>query len=63
MDTLDPPCDFAAFVAERRKISCEHAERLIESWLIHYRPRSQAPILFEAEPLAERDRSGYDVCA
>jgi hypothetical protein len=38
MDTTDPPCNFDAFVAQRRGISCEQAERLVQCWLEHYRP-------------------------
>ena len=39
MNTADPPCDFDAFVAQRRGISYEEAEQLVQSWLAQYSPR------------------------
>jgi hypothetical protein len=40
MDTDDPPCDFSSFVAQRRGISHEQAERLIQCWLRDYLQRA-----------------------
>ena len=37
-DPAEPPCDFDVFVAQRRGINREQAQRLIQSWLTHYRP-------------------------
>jgi hypothetical protein len=42
LDTTEPPCDFDAFVAQRRGISYQRAERLVRCWLKHYRPRIDA---------------------
>jgi hypothetical protein len=42
----DPPCDFGAFVAERRGIAREEAEMQISRWLANYVPlcrRSSLP--------------------
>jgi len=39
----DPPCDFRAFVAERRGIPLARAGRLIASWLAEYEPQSAMP--------------------
>jgi hypothetical protein len=59
IDTANPPCDFAAFVAPRHGISRERAEHLIESWLVNYCPRRKLAITIGAEPDAE----SYGICA
>jgi hypothetical protein len=52
-ETREPPGDFSAFVAQRRKISREDAEEVVQSWLSHYCPRSTGPInLGASEPRA-----------
>ena len=56
MDTPDPPCDFGAFVAQHRGITCEQAERLVESWIEHYCPHPRPAIPVSAEPNAEQGR-------
>jgi hypothetical protein len=38
METSDPPCDFDAFVAQRRAIGDDEARELIRSWLESYVP-------------------------
>ena len=56
MKTDLPPCDFDAFVAQRRDISEDEARTLIRSWLASYVPRprlSRCGADF-ATPLAER---------
>lgn len=47
MDTTDPPCSFDVFVAQRRGISYEQAERLVQYWLEHYRPRAKREAQFQ----------------
>lgn len=37
----EPPCDFSAFVAERRGIARAQAEALIARWLEDYEPRAR----------------------
>ncbi len=41
VDTSDPPCNFDVFVAQRRGITYEQAERLVQCWLKQYRPRTE----------------------
>jgi hypothetical protein len=50
---LHPPCDFDAFVAQRRGISCEQAERLVQSWLKQYCPERKPVIDIAAQPDSE----------
>ena len=57
MDTADPPCDFDAFVAERRGVSRDEARRLVQSWLTDYRPPSKPAVVIGAEPHACTDSS------
>jgi hypothetical protein len=42
--TPDTPCDFLAFLSERRGIGVEEAERMIATWLATYRPLRRWPI-------------------
>ncbi len=38
-EVSDPPCDFGAFVAERRGITRDESDGLIAVWLASYKPR------------------------
>jgi hypothetical protein len=66
MNMHDPTCDFDAFVAQRRGISSEQAQQLIQSWLLHSCPRgmlaitssSPAPTLARSFPDAVAGRGG-----
>lgn len=54
----DPPCDFSAFVAERRAITREEAEAQVASWLAGYEPRIRRaaiarPWLDSSTPMSE----------
>jgi hypothetical protein len=62
-DETDAPCDFDAFVAQRRGIGYEQAERLIQSWVTEYCPRSRPAINSSAEPDDDRHAVKYDICA
>jgi hypothetical protein len=63
MDTPNPPCDFSAFVAQRRGLSGEQADQLIQSWLTHYCPRISPASDLGAESSDARDAARYDICA
>jgi hypothetical protein len=63
MDTPEPPCDFDAFVAQRRGIGREQAEQLVQSWLVHYCPRRKPAIHIGAESNGEEEAETYDICA
>lgn len=63
LNASDPPCDFGAFVAQRRGISCEQAEQLIQNWLKRYHPSSQRVIDWSAEPNDDPVAARYDSCA
>jgi hypothetical protein len=38
--------DFSSFVASDHGISASEAERLIQDWLLRYRPQARRPIQF-----------------
>lgn len=59
----DPPCDFSAFVAQRRDIDRTAAERLIEVWFGHYRPRPRARMAMPSEEHVAAAAADYDSCA
>jgi hypothetical protein len=59
MDTTDPPCDFDVFVAQRHGISRKQAQRLIQSWLTHYRPLE----IREAQVVQPATVIGYPWCS
>jgi hypothetical protein len=60
-ECADAPYDFGAFVAQRHHMSTKDAERLVELWLTHYRPRTQWPIYSSREQ--NHDSAGLDVYA
>jgi hypothetical protein len=61
--TAEPPCDFDAFVAQRRGIGREQAELLIQSWLVHYCPGRKPAIQLGAESNGQEEAESYDICA
>ncbi len=59
--TTDPPCDFVAFVAQRRGIDCREAEQLVQGWVMRYQPRSKATVGWRTEPDDGRAAVGCDI--
>jgi len=59
----DLPCDFSEFVAQRRDIDRSAAERLIEDWFGHYRPRPMARVATPSGEHVEAAAADYDICA
>jgi len=62
-ERTDPPCDFSAFVAQRRDIDRAAAERLIEDWFGDYRPRPMARLATRSGEHVGAAAADYDICA
>lgn len=60
MDVADVPCDFGAFLAQARGISCEEADQLVESWMSNFRPRSKQRMDVD---LSLHPETNHDKCA
>ncbi len=63
IETSPPACEFDAFVAERRGITCEQAEHLIQDWLTLYRRPGQRPVSPAAQQDDDSVSTGYDAYA
>jgi hypothetical protein len=59
MHTSDePPCDLAAFIAERHGLDLSEAQALLAQWLEHYEPRCVTTARPNAQPLVTSSAAG-----